>query len=78
MTSQAVGSIIGGMKGTQTMKNASKVVFVNNTNLNVSMFDRVILAACATDGVLPDDISDTFKLTKCTAGSYAEWALDLI
>lgn len=52
------------------------MLYMNNTNKDVSGFHSVILAAIANGGEFGDDYADIFTLTKTPEGSAVEYVLN--
>jgi hypothetical protein len=55
----------------------AKFAYVDNTCGDVSrMFHSAIMAAIANGGTLSEDLADLITLTRCPAGSAAEYRID--
>lgn len=46
------------------MTNAKKIAYANNTTANLDFAHSAIMAAIANGGILPEELSDIFTLTK--------------
>lgn len=71
------GGYKGELVGCTAARYTSNLVIVNNSNLDLRIFDKVIADCCENNSPLPEELSDIVTLTQIE-GYQNRWRIDLV